>query len=103
LFGVVVTNAMFIIDKINRNRKEGMDLDHAIADSAESRLEPIMLTSLTTILGLIPITISDPLWRGLGGAIIAGLSFSGIIMLFFVPVVYYMWFQDHKKLHSTQS
>ncbi len=94
LFGVVVTNAMFIVDKVNRNKKEGMDLEHAIADAAESRLEPIMLTSLTTIFGLVPITISDPLWRGLGGAIISGLSFSGIIMLFFVPVVYYSWFKE---------
>lgn len=102
LFGVVVTNAMFIVDKINRNRQEGMDLNHAIADAAESRLEPIMLTSITTILGLIPITISDPLWRGLGGAIIAGLSFSGIIMLFFVPVVYYVWFRgDEEKKRNT--
>lgn len=103
LFGVVVTNAMFIVDKINRNRKEGMDLQHAIADAAESRLEPIMLTSVTTILGLIPITISDPLWRGLGGAIIAGLSFSGIIMLFFVPVLYYNWFkgEDRETAHHT--
>lgn len=101
LFGVVVTNAMFIIDKINRNRRGGMNLEHAIADAAESRLEPIMLTSLTTILGLVPITFSDPLWRGLGGAIISGLAFSGIIMLFFVPVMYYTWFKDEKK-RSTQ-
>lgn len=103
LFGVVVTNAMFIIDKINRNRNQGMDLEHAIADAAESRLEPIMLTSLTTIFGLIPITISDPLWRGLGGAIISGLSFSGIIMLFFVPVMYYLWFSGEKKPASSKS
>ena len=102
LFGIVVTNAMFIVDKINRNRREGMDLEHAIADAAESRLEPILLTSLTTILGLIPITISDPLWRGLGGAIIAGLTFSGAIMLFFVPVIYYMWFRkDEVKSDNT--
>ncbi|MEN9327941.1 MAG: hypothetical protein RI947_749 [Candidatus Parcubacteria bacterium] len=94
LFGIVVANAMFIIDKINRNRDEGMDLHHAISDAAESRLEPIMLTSITTILGLVPITISDPLWRGLGGAIISGLAFSGIIMLFFVPAVYYLWFKN---------
>lgn len=103
LFGVVVTNAMFIIDKINRNRREGMSLEHAIADAAESRLEPIMLTSLTTIFGLIPITISDPLWRGLGGAIISGLSFSGIIMLFFVPVTYYLLFAGENKSTHTKS
>ncbi len=97
LFGIVVTNAMFIVDKINVNLKTGMDLKNAIADAGESRLEPILLTSLTTILGLIPITISNPLWRGLGGAIISGLTFSGLIMLFFVPVAYYLLFKNESR------
>ena len=97
LFGVVVTNAMFIVDSINRNRERGMDLAEAIADAGESRMEPIILTSLATIIGLVPITLSDPIWRGLGGAIIAGLSFSGSIMLFFVPVLYYTWFKNDKS------
>lgn len=94
LFGIVVTNAMFIVDSINRNRARGMDIIEAIADAGESRLEPITLTSFTTIFGLVPITLSDPIWRGLGGAIIAGLSSSGIIMLFFVPILYYSWFHN---------
>lgn len=96
LFGVVVTNAMFIVEKINQNRKEGMDLDHAIADAGQGRLEPIMLTSLTSILGLIPITLANPLWRGLGGAIISGLMFSGIIMLLYIPVMYYTLFRNDR-------
>ena len=70
----------------------------AVADAASSRLEPIALTSFATIIGLIPITLSDPLWRGLGGAIIAGLAFSGTIMLFFIPVVYYYWFRNDHSL-----
>lgn len=93
LFGIVVNNSMMIIDKINQNRKEGLDFEDSIADAAGSRLEPILLTSLMTTIGLIPITLSDPLWQGLGGAIIAGLLFSGAIMLFFIPVVYYLWFK----------
>jgi multidrug efflux pump subunit AcrB len=48
-------------------------------------------------MGLIPITLSDPLWTGLGGAIISGLLFSGTIMLFFIPVVYYYWFHPKEK------
>jgi multidrug efflux pump subunit AcrB len=98
LFGVVVTNAMFIVEKINQNRKQGMDLNHALTDAAHSRLEPIMLTSITGILGLIPITISNALWRGLGGAIISGLLFSGVIMLFFVPVMYYTVYRSLARL-----
>ena len=70
----------------------------ALVDAAGSRLEPILLTSMAAIVGLMPITLSDPLWRGLGGAIISGLIFSGAIKLFFVPVVYYEWFKEKAKI-----
>jgi multidrug efflux pump subunit AcrB len=80
-------------------------LKEAIVDASGSRLEPILLTSVTSILGLLPITISDPFWRGLGGAIISGLLFSGIVKLFFVPIVYYTWYKSEenievKKVHA---
>lgn len=94
LFGIVVNNSIILVDKINLNLKSKMNLMDSIADASSSRLEPIALGSLTTIIGLIPITLSDPLWQGLGGAIIAGLVFSGTIMLFFIPVVYYAWFKE---------
>ncbi len=97
LFGIVVTHAIVVIEKINENRKHGMNLHDAIVDASGSRLEPVLLTSLATIVGLIPITVADPLWRGLGGAIIAGLLFSGAIKLFFVPILYYNWFNEEKK------
>ena len=94
LFGIVVKNSILIVDKIMANQKAGLEFVVAIADASSSRLEAIALTSVATICGLIPITLSDPLWRGLGGAIIAGLLFSGTIMLFFIPVVYYYWFRE---------
>lgn len=97
LFGIVVRHVIIVIEKINDNRKHGMDLQESLVDAAGSRLEPVLLTSLATIAGLIPITLSNPLWRGLGGAIIAGLLFSGTIQLFFVPVVYFEWFKDRSK------
>ncbi|MBI2439459.1 MAG: efflux RND transporter permease subunit [Candidatus Moranbacteria bacterium] len=92
LFGIVVNNSIIMVDKINRNMDSGLPLNQAIAQGAASRLEPILLTALTTIVGLIPITLSDPIWQGLGGAIIAGLTFSGIAKLFFIPVIYRVWF-----------
>lgn len=92
LFGIVVTNSMFIVDKININLEEGMPFKEAIADAGASRLEPIILTKLNTILGLLPITLSNPLWRGLGGAIISGILLASSIMLLFIPAVYYSWF-----------
>jgi HAE1 family hydrophobic/amphiphilic exporter-1 len=92
LFGIVVNNSIIMVDKINKNMERMPDLDSAIASGAASRLEPILLTALTTIIGLIPITLSDPIWQGLGGAIIAGLTFSGVAKLFFIPVIYKSWF-----------
>lgn len=94
LFGIVVTNSMFIVDKINLNRKEGMEFTEAIADAGASRMEPIILTKLCTVFGLLPITIADPLWRGLGGAIISGLLIASTIMLLFIPVLYYSWMKE---------
>lgn len=96
LFGIVVKNSILLVDKIVANEKLKMPLILAISSASASRLEPIALTSIATILGLIPITLTDPLWRGLGGAIIAGLSFSGITMLVFIPVVYYIAYQNSK-------
>ncbi len=98
LFGIVVTNSMFIVDKINRNRKEGMGFKEAIADAGASRLEPIILTKLCTVLGLLPITLADPLWRGLGGAIISGILIASTIMLLFIPAVYYEWFKGEENI-----
>ncbi len=96
LFGIVVNNAIIVISQINANQKVGMAYKQSIVEGASSRLEPILLSSLTTIIGLLPITFSDPVWRGLGGAIISGLLFSGTIMLFFIPVVYYSIMGDEK-------
>jgi HAE1 family hydrophobic/amphiphilic exporter-1 len=103
LFGIVVTHAIVVIEKINDNLHHGIPLRDAIVDAAGNRLEPVLLTSAATILGLVPITISDPFWRGLGGAIIAGLLFSGAIKLFFVPVTYYLMFDGDKQENNKES
>ncbi|MFZ1626293.1 MAG: efflux RND transporter permease subunit [Candidatus Moraniibacteriota bacterium] len=97
LFGIVVNNSIIMVDKINKNLDLGLPVREAVVEGATSRLEPILLTALTTIVGLIPITLADPIWQGLGGAIIAGLSFSGIAKLFFIPVIYEMWFDQKKQ------
>jgi HAE1 family hydrophobic/amphiphilic exporter-1 len=97
LFGIVVTNSMFIVDKINLNLREKMEFKEAIADAGASRLEPIILTKLSTVLGLLPITLSEPLWRGLGGAIISGLLVASTIMLLFIPTLYFEWMGSDKQ------
>ncbi|MCL4354530.1 efflux RND transporter permease subunit, partial [Patescibacteria group bacterium] len=100
LFGIVVKNSILVVDKILINIDSGLSFKESIIDGASSRLEPIALTSLAAILGLLPITLSNALWRGLGGAIIAGLTFSGTIMLFFIPVVYYMIYNPKRSLNK---
>jgi multidrug efflux pump subunit AcrB len=97
LFGIVVTNSMFIVDKINLNIREGLPFIEAVSDAGASRMEPIILTKLCTIFGLLPITLADPLWRGLGGAVISGLLIASVIMLLFIPVVYYSWFAPKEE------
>ncbi len=94
LFGIVVNNAIIIISQINANREVGLSFHESVISGSTSRLEPILLSSMTTIIGLVPITLSDPVWQGLGGAIISGLIFSGTIMLFFIPTVYYTMMRD---------
>ncbi len=101
LFGIVVKNSILVVDKISANLKSGMPYFEAIVDGSSSRLEAISLTSIAAILGLVPITISDPLWRGVGGAIISGLSFSGLIILFFIPIVYYVTFKKEHDDHQS--
>lgn len=93
LFGIVVKNSIMIIDKINLNLAIKLPFNEAVSDGASSRLEPIAFSSLTNIIGLLPITLSDPLWRGLGGAIISGLTLSGLIMLVFIPVIFDLWYR----------
>ena len=88
LFGIVVKNAIILIDKINLNLKSGIEFRNAIVDAGKSRLEAIFITSICTIFGIIPITLSDETWRALGSAVIFGLILSSFLTLFIVPTLF---------------
>lgn len=88
LFGIVVKNAIILVDKINLNLKHGIEFTESIVDAGKSRLEAIFITSICTILGLIPITLSNPTWKSLGSAVIFGLTISSFLTLFMVPVIF---------------
>ncbi|WP_289030062.1 efflux RND transporter permease subunit [uncultured Paraglaciecola sp.] len=104
LAGIVVNNAIVLIDRINQVRASGIEKTPAIIESAQSRLRPILMTTLTTTLGLLPMAI------GLGeGAeirtpmaitVIYGLMFATLLTLFFIPVLYSLF--DRKKFVSQQ-
>ncbi len=88
LFGIVVKNAIILVDKINLNRKSGIEFKAAIVDACKSRLEAIFITSICTIFGIIPITLSNETWKALGGAVIFGLMLSSFFTLFVIPTLY---------------
>jgi CzcA family heavy metal efflux pump len=113
LAGVVVNNAIVMIDYIRQLRERGMEKLEAIIHGGKIRLRPVILTAVTTILGLIPLTVginidfiglfkgdvsrfvqfgaeSSQWWSGMGVAVIFGLLFATALTLIFVPVMYYM-------------
>lgn len=92
LVGIVTKNGIVLIDFINLMRERGVRLYDAIAQACRSRLRPVLMTSLTTILGMVPMALSvgegSETWRPMGVAVIGGMIFSTIITLVIVPVVY---------------
>ncbi|OGJ52003.1 hypothetical protein A2483_02340, partial [Candidatus Peregrinibacteria bacterium RIFOXYC2_FULL_33_13] len=88
LAGIVVNNAIILIDQINSNRLKGQEMIEAIKNAALSRLQPILLTTITTVAGIFPLAISDVTWGPLGFSMIFGLLFSTVLTLFVVPMLY---------------
>lgn len=88
LFGIVVNNAIILIDTSNRHVREGIDLHSAIILASSTRFTPILLTTLTTIAGLIPLTVlGGGLWQPLGVVIISGLCLSALSSFLLVPAL----------------
>ncbi|OGC11432.1 hypothetical protein A3K48_02840 [candidate division WOR-1 bacterium RIFOXYA12_FULL_52_29] len=91
--GVAVKNAIVLVDFINILRSRGTGLEEAIKEAGRSRLRPILMTSLTTILGLMPIVLSggegSTFWKPMAVTVIGGLVVSVTITLIFVPTLYY--------------
>ncbi|MCK5460669.1 efflux RND transporter permease subunit [Candidatus Gracilibacteria bacterium] len=85
LAGIIVNDAIVLIDRINHNTKLGKEKIEALIEAGKTRMQPILITSITTILGLLPLALSDPIWRGLGFAIIYGMTLSTILTLLLVP------------------
>jgi len=89
LIGIVVNNSIILVDYTNKLRVSGLPRDKALQASGEVRFTPIILTSLTTIGGLLPLTLSGgTLWAPLGWTIIGGLMVSTVLTLIVVPAIY---------------
>jgi len=83
-----VNNAIILIDRINKNRKAGLAEDSAISRACGERLQPIILTTITTVSGILPLAITNPVWGPLGYSIVFGLIFSTVLTLLVVPLLY---------------
>ncbi|MDW3651783.1 MAG: efflux RND transporter permease subunit [Bacteroidia bacterium] len=92
LVGIVVNTSIILVDYSNQLRDKGMEKLAAIQKASETRFTPILLTSMTTILGLLPLTLSgSSLWSPLGWTIIGGMVSSTLLTLLVVPILY-KWF-----------
>lgn len=88
LVGVVVNDAIVMVDTMNGYQQEGRKVRLAAANGVSDRLRPILTTTITTIIGLVPLALSDPTWLPLCSAIIFGLITGSLGALFIVPAVY---------------
>ena len=95
LVGIVVKNGIVLVDYINLNRERGMGIIHAVVTGGKSRLRPVLMTTLTTILGMLPLALSNSqgseMWKSMAITVIGGLTISTILTLVLVPTIYTMF------------
>jgi HAE1 family hydrophobic/amphiphilic exporter-1 len=92
LVGIVVKNGIVLVDFINLMRDRGIELNKAIIVAGRSRLRPVLMTAIATMLGMLPMALSrgegSEIWSPMGKAVIGGLMFSTVVTMIIVPVVY---------------
>lgn len=90
LSGIVVNNAIILIDKMNSQRKANpqSSISEIVMDASASRVRPILLTATTTVIGMLPLAYAGDLWAPLAFAVMFGLIFSVIITLILIPILY---------------
>lgn len=101
LAGISVNDTIVLLDFINGKRKEGLSVSEAVVQAASTRLQPIFLTSVTTIAGLLPTAIGiggySVVWSPMAGTIIFGLVFSTLTAITVIPAMYGLLFDRKKK------
>ena len=101
LIGVVVNNGIVLVDYINQLRQQGFSRTDALLKAADRRFRPILMTALTTIIGMVPLTISPPTEMGLsyksfGLTLIGGMTTATVLTLLVVPI-FYTFFDDLRR------
>lgn len=105
LSGIVVNNAIVLLDRINQLRMEGMEKLAAVREASSQRLRPILMTTLTTVLGLVPLALGigdgAELTSPMAITVISGLLFATLLTLLFIPLVYQLF--DRKQFTPVNS
>ena len=107
LVGIVVNNGIVLVDYINQRKNEGMPSFDAIVVSVKDRVRPILMTALTTILGLVPLSLGigegTEINQPMGIAVIGGLITSTALTLYIVPVVYSLFDRETRKMRKSET
>ena len=97
LIGMIARNAVILIEQIETERKQGREVWDAVVEATLSRFRPIMLTAISTVLGLIPIAPTI-FWGPMAYAIMGGFLAGTVITLIFLPALYVAWFRVKESL-----
>jgi multidrug efflux pump subunit AcrB len=92
LSGMLIKNAIVLLDEIDTQIRSGKDRYHAILDSSVSRMRPVLMAASTTVLGMLPL-LTDAFFVAMAVTIMAGLTFASILTLIVVPVLYSIFFR----------
>lgn len=102
LSGIIINNAIVLIDQIDIERRN-LPLDDAIQVASQKRFRPILLTSLTTVIGLVPMAANGgALWEPMATLMIGGLGFASLMTLFWVPALYRLFFRGNTEYASIE-
>ncbi len=112
LAGVIINHAIILMDSIARIHREHGDfsLEEVVVEAASTRLRPILLTTVVTIIGMVPLTFVSAFWGPLAFSIMFGLAFSLLLTLVLIPMLYYRWpgsrirtqYENYKRTTGTE-
>ena len=89
---MLIKNAIVLIDQINLELAEGKEPFNAVMDASVSRMRPVCMAAITTVLGMMPLVI-DPFFQGLAVTVMGGLTFATVLTLILVPVFYVIFYR----------
>jgi len=103
LAGIIINNGIVLIDRIDTERNNGLSVNEAIAAASLARARPIIMTTITTIVGLLPLALfGGEFWYGMAIVIMCGLGVGTILTLGFVPVIYSLFFRGNSSTHKIE-